>query len=120
MVMESAFILLVVGLTSAGAYVLGTVRLGFSGSGIRLALGKTCECVGLMLVFGVLNLAVAMFTILAIRSLSGRFVSLYIASDTTFLTLSWLQALTFQAWRAGPHQRHTSESRDSELLHREL
>jgi hypothetical protein len=119
MAMESVFILVVVGLTSAGAYVLGTARLGFSRSEIRLALGKACECVGLLLVFGVLNLAVAMFTILATRSLSGRFVSLYIASDTTFLVLSWLQALTFQAWRAGSHQRHTSESRNSELLHRE-
>jgi hypothetical protein len=33
--------------------------------------------------------------------------------------LSWLQALTFQAWRQGSQQRHTVESRDSKLLHRE-
>ena len=52
-------------------------------------------------------------------SLSERFVSLYIASDTTFLILSWLQALTFQAWREGSRQRHPSDSHDSELLHRE-
>jgi hypothetical protein len=119
MAMESMFILVVVGLTSAGAYVLGTAGLGFSRSRMRLALGKTCECVGLMLVFGVLNLAVAMSSILAMRSLSGRFVSLYIASDTTFLMLSWLQALAFQAWRAGSDQRQSSESRDSGLVHRE-
>jgi hypothetical protein len=119
MAMESVFILVVVSLTSAGAYVLGIAGLGFSRSGIRLALGKTCECVGLMLVFGVVNLAVATCTILAMRSVSGRFVSLYIASDTTFLMLSWLQALTFQAWREGSHRRQTSESRDRKLLHRE-
>jgi hypothetical protein len=73
----------------------------------------------LTLVFSVVNLAVAMFAILAMRSLSGRFVSIYIASDTTLLMLSWLQALTFQAWREGSQQRHTAESRNSKLLHRE-
>jgi hypothetical protein len=117
--MESAFILVVVGLSSAGAYVLGTARCGFSTSGLWPALAKVCECVGLMLVFSVVNLAVAMFAILAMRSLSGRFVSVYIASDITFLMLSWLQALTFQAWREGSQQRHTAESRNSKLLHRE-
>jgi ABC-type transport system involved in cytochrome bd biosynthesis fused ATPase/permease subunit len=117
--MELAFILVVVGLTSAGAYVLGTARYGFSTSGLWLALAKACECVGLTLVFSVVNLAVAMFAILAMRSLSGRFVSVYIASDTTFLVLSWLQALTFQAWREGSQQRYTAESRNSKLLHRE-
>jgi hypothetical protein len=119
MVMESAFILVVVGLTSAGAYVLGITRLGFSKSGLWLALGKACECVGLTLVFCVLNLAVAMFAILVMRSLSGRFVSLYIASDTTFFMLSWLQALAFQAWREGSRRHDTSEPYDSELLHRQ-
>jgi hypothetical protein len=108
--LEALFILVVAGLTSAGAYVFGIARLRFSKSGLWLALGKTCECLGLTLVFCVLNLAVAMVAILAMRSLSGQFVSLYIASDTTFLVLSLLQALTFQAWREGSRQRHISES----------
>jgi len=119
MAMESVFILVVAGLTSVGAYVFGIARLGFSASRLWLALGKACECVGLTLVFSVVNLAVATFAILAMRLLSERFISLYIASDTTFLILSWFQALTFQAWREGSHQRHTSDSHDSELLHRE-
>jgi hypothetical protein len=119
MAMESLFILAVAGLTSASAFVLGVARLGFSKSGLRLALGVGCECVGLTLVFSVLNLAVAIFAILVVRSLSGRFVSLYIASDTTFLMLSWLQALTFQAWREGSRRRCASESRGGELLHRQ-
>jgi hypothetical protein len=108
--LEALFILIVAGLTSAGVYVFGIARLRFSKSGLWLALGKTCECLGLTLVFCVLNLAVAMVAILAMRSLSGQFVSLYIASDTTFLMLSLLQALTFQAWREGSRQRHISES----------
>jgi hypothetical protein len=118
MSVESAFILAVAGLTSVGAYALGIARLGFSRSGLRLAFGKACECVGLTLVFGVLNLAVATFAILAIRSLSGRFVSLYMASDVTFLMLAWLQALSFQAWREGSRRRCASESRGSEPRHR--
>jgi hypothetical protein len=119
MTMESVFVLIVAGLTSAGASVLGITSLGFSKSGLWLALSKACECVGLIVVFSALNLAIAMFAILAIRSLSGRFVSLYMASDTTFLMLSLLQALIFQAWREGSRQRHTAESYDRELLQRQ-
>jgi hypothetical protein len=119
MAMGSLLILAVVALTSAGAYIFGLARLRSSRSGLWGALGKTCECLGLTLVFCVLNLAVAMCAILAMRSLSGHFVSLYIASDTTFFMLSLLQALTFQAWREGSRQRPMSEARDRELLHRE-
>jgi hypothetical protein len=119
MAMESVFVLVVVGLTSVAAYLFGIARLGYSMSGLWLALGKACEGVGLTLVFSVVNLAVAMSAILAMRSFSGQFVSLYIASDITFLMLSWLQALTFQAWREGSRLRHTAESHDSELLQRE-
>ncbi len=117
--MESPFILVVAALTSAGAYIFGIARLRFSRSGIWGALGKTCECLGLTLLFSVVNLAVAMFAILAMRSLSGHFVSLYIAADTTFFMLSLLQALTFQAWREGARRRCMSEARGRELLHRE-
>ena len=117
--MESVFVLVVAGLTSVGAYAFGAAGLGFSTPRLWSALGKVWECVGLTLVFSVVNLAVATFAILSMRSLSERFISLYIASDTTFLILSWFQALTFQAWREGCRQRHPSDSRDRELLHRE-
>jgi hypothetical protein len=117
--MESIFVLVVAGATSAVAYLLGTAKLGYARSELWLAFGKACECVGLTLVFGVVNLAVAMSVVLAIRSLSGQFLSLYLASDTTVLILSWLQALTFQAWREGSRQRHRLESPDRELLQRE-
>ena len=119
MAIESLFILIVAGLTSVGAYVFGSARLRLSRSRLRLAFGRACECIGLTLVFGVLNLAVATFVILALRSLGGRFVSLYIASDVTFFMLSWFQALIFQAWREGSRQRHTAESPNSEARHRE-
>jgi hypothetical protein len=117
--MQPVFILSVVGLTSMGMLILGVKGLRLSRSGLWLALGQACECVGLTLVLLALNVAVGMIAILAARLLSGRFVSLYIVSDTTLLMLSLLQALTFQAWREGSRQRHTSDSRDSELVHRE-
>ena len=117
--MESVFVLVVAGLTSVGAYVFGVAGLGLSTSRLWLALGKVCECVGLTLVFSVVNLAAATFAILAMRSLSGQFISLYIASDATFLILSWFQALTFKAWREGCRQGHPFDARDRELLHRE-
>jgi hypothetical protein len=109
--MESAFILIVAGLTSVGMVILGVRGLRFSRSGLWLALGKVCECAGLTLVFFLLNLAVGMLAILAWRSLIGRFMSIYIVSDGTLLILSLLQALTWQAWREGSCRHHLSESR---------
>jgi hypothetical protein len=109
MALDSVYILIVAGLTSVGAYILGITRLRFSGSRLQPALGKACEGVGLTLVFFVLNLGVGMLAILAVRSFIGRFVSLYIVSDIAFLVLSLLQALTFQAWREGSRHRHTPE-----------
>jgi hypothetical protein len=117
--MESVFVLVVAGLTSVGAYAFGAAGLGFSTPRLWSALGKVWECVGLTLVFSIVNLAVATCAILSVRSLSERFISLYIASDTTLLILSWFQALTFQAWREGSRHRHTSDRHGSELLHRE-
>ena len=117
--MESVYILLVAGLTSVAAYILGITRLRFPRSGLWQALGKTCECVGLTLVFFSLNLAVGMLTILAVRSLTSRFVSLYVVSDILLLVLSLLQALIFQGWREGSPPHHASESRGNALLPRE-
>jgi hypothetical protein len=119
MAMEPLFILIVAGLTSVGIFTLGVTGLRLCKSGLGRALGKACECIGLALVFFLLNLAVGMLAVLAVRSLIGRFVSLYIASDATLLVLSLLQALTFQAWREGSRHRHTSEPQDRGVLRRE-
>ena len=109
--MGSAFILIIAGLTSAGIFVFGVAGLRLPKSGLRLAAGKTCECVGLTLMFLLLNLAVGALAVLAGRSLSGRFVSLYIVSDAALLILALLQALTFQAWRDGSRRQRISEPR---------
>lgn len=106
--MASSFILVLVGLTSLGMYWVGTKVWGFSAHGLRLAMGKVLESVGLTLLFLALNLAVGMLAILAGRFLTGGFVSLYLASDATLLVLAFLQGLTFQWWRElSRHRRRT-------------
>ncbi len=97
--MEGPFILLLVGLTSVGAYWVGVKGLGLSGHGLRLAVGKVLEYLGMMLVFLASNLAVGMITILAARVVTREFVSLYLIDDEVLVILSFLQGLAFQCWR---------------------
>jgi hypothetical protein len=108
--MEQAFLLIAAGLTSVATYLLGAKWFGWARHGLWQALARAFECIGLTLLFFLLNLAVGMIAVLAVRSLIGRFVALYSVSDTTLLMLSLLQALTFQGWREGSRHRHTSES----------
>jgi hypothetical protein len=97
--MEQSFILVLVGLTSVGAYLVGVKRLGLSRTGLRTAVGRTLECMGLALGFFVVNLAVGMTIVLVGRLLTREFVSLYYANDVSLLVLSVLQGLTFLWWR---------------------
>lgn len=97
--MAHVFMLVIAGLTSVGMYVVGVKGLGLSGSGLRMALGRALECVGVILVFCMVNIALGMFVILTARLVTRGFISLYLASDTTVLMYSFLQGLAFQAWR---------------------
>jgi hypothetical protein len=114
--LDSIFPLIMAGLTSVGIYVLGVKWLRLSGSGLCLAFGKACECVGLTLTLLLLNLAVGIIAVLAARVFTGGFVSLYYLSDATLLVLSSLQALTFQAWRAGSQPGRTGDARRHDLF----
>lgn len=96
--MGQAFVLLLVGLTSAGACWVGTRALGLSGIGLRVALGRMLESVGMAVIFFVVNLSVGVTGILIARMVTGTFVSLYLAADETILLLSLFQGLTFQWW----------------------
>ncbi len=93
------FLLLIAGLTSVGMYVVGVKALGLSGYSLRMALGKALECVGVILVFCVVNIVLGVSVILTTRLVTRGFISLYLASDTTLLMFSFLQGLAFQAWR---------------------
>ena len=97
--MEQFFVLVLVAVTSLGTVLLGASVLGLSGRSLWAAVGKTLECVGVTLVFFLVNLAAGMAVILLGRLLTRGFVSLYLANDVTLLVLSLLQGLTFEWWR---------------------
>jgi hypothetical protein len=77
-------------------------RFGLAGRELGKAIDRTLECAGLILVFCVVNGALAVFGILASRLLMHRFVSLYVVDEATVLTLSLVQGVVFQWWRQAP------------------
>jgi hypothetical protein len=50
-----------------------------------------------------------MAIVLALRVLTGRFLSLYANTDITLIVLSFLQAILLQAWFAGEGDREKVE-----------
>ena len=97
--MKAVSILALVGLTSVGAYFFGISRLRLSRQNFGAAIGKTLESVGTTLVFLAVNLTVAVTIVLAVRSLTATFVSVYVADDAVWVGLSFHQGLIFQWWR---------------------
>jgi len=97
--MELLAIVGIVALTSAGACLAGARVLALRRSALGAALGEALECVGLAVVFLLVNLAVGMASILGFRALTGRFVSIYWLNDVSLAALSCLQALVFHCWR---------------------
>ena len=98
--MASITLLLIVGLTSLGAYLVATRRGGLRRADLHGAVMETLECLGLIVIFFLANLAVGTALILGLRALTGRFISVYIVSDATLAILSLLQALVVHRWRA--------------------
>src|SRR5688572_33422501 len=84
-VMEHTVVLMMAGVTSLGTFILGVKGLRLSGSDLWAGLGRTCESIGLTLVFFALNLIVGLMFVYAARRLMGRFVTLYSLSDVTLL-----------------------------------
>jgi hypothetical protein len=97
--MAQAFVLILVGVTSILAVVIGVWGLGLRLPVLKPATGKALECIGLMLGFFVLNLAIGMAGILVWRRLTHTFLSLYALGDVALLGLSLCQGLIFQWWR---------------------
>lgn len=95
--MEGYFLLLPVALTSLGAWALGR-RHGLGAGALRPVLARVLECVGLTVLFAVLNTALGAVLALLWRALSGRFVSLYLVTDSVLLGLSAMQALALRWW----------------------
>ena len=91
--MTQYLVLVLVALTSCVAYALGAARLGLSRTSLRAALERALECVGLSLVFLVVNLVAGVLLVLAVRVLTRAPLSLYLVADETLPILSFLQGL---------------------------
>lgn len=105
--MASLFLLVLAGLTSLGAYLVGTRGLALSRRALGAAVGKVLECVGMTVVFFLINLGGGILVLLTVRTLTGTFVALYLADDIALPILFLLQALAFEWWRglAAPSRR---------------
>jgi len=95
---ESYYLLLLFGLTSSALYFAGIRGLGLRPAALRPALGRLLECVGLAMVLAALNVGAGFLLVLALRRLTGSFVTLYLNTDVTLLALSALQAVALQWW----------------------
>jgi hypothetical protein len=95
---EAYYPLLIFAMTSAALYLAATSGLGARRGALRPALSRLLECVGLAVVLAIFNVAVGFLLVLALRRLTGSFVSLYLNTDGTLLALSLLQAIFLQWW----------------------
>ena len=97
--MIQAVVLILAGVTSAGAVLMGVRTLGLRPSQLRPSAGRMFECVGTILVFFGTNVTMGLVVILVSRSLTGAFVSTYSLSDVALLGVSCFQGLLFHCWR---------------------
>ena len=73
-------------------------RFGGRVRALPAALARMAELVGLAIVLAAANLAAGFVLVLALRRLTGTFVSLYLNADATLIALSLLQAVVLQWW----------------------
>jgi hypothetical protein len=104
--MVQIIVLGLVGVTSVAACLASVKWLGLSGHGLQAALARTLEMIGTAAVFFAVNLTLGVTAILAVRSLTNVFVSVYLIDDVSLLLLSALQGVIFATWR------HTVEARN--------
>jgi hypothetical protein len=97
--MEQVFVPFLVTFTSVGAYLVGRRGLRLSARSLRTALVRSLEFIGTSIVFFVGNLAAGLTIVLAVRTLTGAFLSAYLLNDIGLVFISSLQGLLFQCWR---------------------
>lgn len=96
--MEAYYLLLLFAVTSVALYLAGTRGLRLRRGALRPALGRMLECLGLAIALTIVNVAVGFLLVLALRRLTGSFVSLYLNTDGALVVLSALQAVVLQWW----------------------
>jgi hypothetical protein len=101
MLIEQAFLLALAVVTSVAAYALGVGALGLRPSRLLAALLFGFQLIGMSTLFFLINLAVGLVCVLAVRGATGTFVSAYLLNDVTLCALSVLQGVCFECWRTG-------------------
>jgi hypothetical protein len=96
--MKQSFLLLLTAFTSLVAYVMGTRLLGLSTERLWRSLRQSLELLGVAVVFLFVNLTVGLAVVLAVRSMSREFVSVYLLNDIAVVVVSVLQGLVFSCW----------------------
>ncbi len=89
---------IILGLTSAGAYLAGTRLGGLHRPELPRAIMDVLGALGLAVVFLLGNLAVGTAAVLGLRALTGHFISVYVVSDVTLPILSLVQGMIFYRW----------------------
>ena len=96
--MDSYYLLLLFGLTSPLIVGAGVRVLGLRARTLPAALSRVLECVGLAVVLVLVNVGAGFLLVLALRPLTGTFVSLYLNTDAMIVVMSVLQAVALQWW----------------------
>ncbi len=89
--------------TTLASYVLGRKAVGLSPRRLAAAASSVAHQIGLGVIFLAVNLGIAFTVVLAVRRLTGVFVSSYLLDDVAWAILSLFQGLLFHAWSSqGP------------------
>src|SRR5687768_17356750 len=98
---EPYYLLLLFGVTSLALYGAG-IRSGLPARALRAAASRVLECAGLSILLLAVNLAAGFLLVLALRRLTGAFVSLYLNTDAVLAGMAVLQAIALQWWMEDP------------------
>ena len=96
--MRTVSVLVLVGLTSLAAYLVGTRHLALSRPGLGHAVQATLEAIGLATVFLVANLGLAALALALIRGAGGHFIAVYAVDDLALVLASLFQGFLFRWW----------------------
>lgn len=90
--------ILLIGLTSLAAYLVGTRRFGLSRPALGGVVRATLETIGMATVFLVANLGLAALALGLVRGAAGHFISVYMVDDLALGAVSLLQGFVFRWW----------------------
>ena len=94
-----SLLLLLLPVTTSLAAIRIARRAGPGHRGLADAVWLVLELAGISTLFLVANLALGVAIVLAIRTLSSFFVSIYVLNDLSLVALSFLQGAVFFCWR---------------------